>query len=390
MQIPQSAYKNPDIYMDNAASTRVSDGVLAEMTPYFQDCFANASSVGVKATLAQQAIQHAREVTAEFINAKPNEIYFTSGGTESDNWVFKAVALAYAHRGRHIITTAIEHHAVLASCEFLKQFGFEVTLIQPDCHGLIAPEKIRKALRRDTILISVMCANNEIGTLQPINEIGSIAREHGVLFHSDAVQAFGHMAIDVEESDIDLLSASGHKFNGPKGIGIMYMRKNSGLGAFMHGGSQEMGLRAGTLNTPAIIGLGKAVEEARTNLKERSDYIKMLRDELIRGILTSIPDSHLTGHPTLRADGNASFVFGGINGHSLVILLAHKFNISASSGSACTSNSEGISHVLAAIGLKPQEATGALRLSLSHENTLDEVHVVIRAVRDTVELLRTR
>ena len=325
---------------------------------------------------------------ADFLNAKPGEIYFTGGGSESDNWAIKAGALALREKGRHIITTGIEHHAVLHTCEFLEKNGFEVTYLDVDDNGMVRPEDLQKAIRKDTILISVMFANNEIGTIEPIEEIGRIAHENGILFHTDAVQAYGHVPIDVERLHIDMLSASGHKINGPKGVGIMYLRESVKLGPLIHGGAQERGRRAGTHNTPGIVGFGKATELAKAKLSQRSQKERELRDYLITRVLKEIPYTRLNGHPTKRLTNNVNFSFRFIEGESLLIMMDQK-GICASSGSACTSGSLDPSHVLLAIGLPHEIAHGSLRLTLSDANTRDEIDYVVEQLKSIVDRLRS-
>ena len=376
------------IYLDNAATTRVKDEVYDAILPYFKEYYGNPSSIYRFAGEGKKAIDAAREKVAGFINAKPEEIYFTGGGSESDNWALKAVALAKKDKGRHIITSAIEHHAIHHTCDYLKKLGFDITYVGVDEDGVIKLDELKAAIREDTILISVMYANNEIGTIQPIKEIGEIAHKHNIIFHTDAVQAYGHELIDVEAENIDLLSASGHKINAPKGVGFLYIRNSVKIGAFIHGGAQERGRRAGTYNTPGIVGLGKATELAKANLERRHSYESELRDYLIERVLKEIPYTRLNGHREKRLSNNANFSFRFIEGESLLILLDQK-NIAASSGSACTSGSLDPSHVLLAIGLPHEIAHGSLRLTLSDENTKEEIDYVVDELKKIVERLRS-
>lgn len=376
------------IYLDNAATTRVKEEVYEAMQPYWKEWYGNASGIYRFAGKSKKAIEDARETVAEFLGAKPEEIYFTGSGTESDNWALKAVAFAGKEKGKHIITSKIEHHAVLHSCEYLEKLGYEISYIDVDEDGVVKIDELKAAIREDTILISIMFANNEIGTIQPIGEIGAIAHEHGVLFHTDAVQAYGHEHIDVNQLNIDILSASGHKMNGPKGVGILYLRSLVKIGAFMHGGAQEGGRRAGTYNTPGIVGFGKATEIAGREMDKRHLYESGLRDYLIEKVLSEIPYTRLNGHKTNRLSGNANFSFRFIEGESLLLLLDQK-GIAASSGSACTSGSLDPSHVLLAIGLPHEIAHGSLRLTLSDETTKDEIDYVVDELKQIVERLRS-
>ncbi len=364
------------IYLDNAATTRVYPEVVEAMLPYFTEHYGNPSSIYSFAGEAKRAVAKARDVMADLLNASPEEIYFTGGGTESNNWALKATAEAYASKGRHIITTKIEHYAILHTCEYLEKQGFEVTYLDVDEYGIVKLSELRAAIRPDTILVSVMAANNEIGTIQPIAEIGQITREHGVLFHTDAVQAFGHIKIDVDKMNIDMLSASGHKINGPKGIGLMYIRKGVKIRSFIHGGAQERSRRAGTHNVPGIVGFAKAAEMAKVSLNERAAYVTKLRDYLIDRVLTEIPYSRLNGARKMRLPNNANFCFEYIEGESMLILLDQN-GICASSGSACTSGALEPSHVLLAIGLPHEIAHGSLRLTLSAKNTKEEIDFAV-------------
>lgn len=376
------------IYLDNAATTQTNPEVYEAMKPYFDEYYGNASSIYRFAGKATKAIDDARETVANFIGAKSKEIYFTSGGSESDNWALKATAFAKKDKGKHIITTKIEHHAILHTCDYLEKLGFEITYINVDENGVVKIDELKEAIREDTILISVIFANNEIGTIEPIKEIGQIAHEKGIIFHTDAVQAFGHVPINVDELNIDILSASGHKFNGPKGVGIMYLRESVKIGSFIHGGSQERGKRAGTHNTPGIIGFAKATEIASENMIEKSEYEKKLRDYLINRVLTEIPYTKLNGHPENRLTNNTNFSFRFIEGESLLIMLDQK-GICGSSGSACTSGSLDPSHVLLAIGLPHEIAHGSLRLTLSDSNTKEEIDKVVDDLKQIVERLRS-
>lgn len=379
--------ENRRIYLDNAATTRVREEVLQEMLPYFRDNYANPSAIYTFAGEAKKAVGRAREQAAALIGAKPNEIYFTAGGSESDNWAIRAVAEGLSDKGRHIITSRIEHHAVLHTCEYLERQGYEVTYLDVDSEGKVAPETLQRAIRPDTILVSVMAANNEIGTIEPIAELGRIAHEKGVLFHTDAVQAYGHIPINVEEMQIDLLSASGHKLNGPKGVGLLYCRENLRLAPLIHGGAQERGRRAGTLNVPGIVGLGKAATLAGETMQERTERETGLRDYLIDRVLAEIPYTRLNGHRQDRLSNNASFCFRFIEGESLLILLDQR-GICGSSGSACTSGALDPSHVLLAIGLPHEIAHGSLRLTLSEETTQEELSFVVETLKEIVGRLR--
>ncbi len=376
------------IYLDNAATTQVYPEVFEEMKPYFTEYYGNPSSVYQFAQESKNKVERAREEIAEMLNAKPEEIYFTGGGSESDNWALVATAETYAKKGKHIITSKIEHHAILHTCEYLESRGYEVTYLDVDENGLIDLEQLKKSIREDTILISIMSANNEIGTIQPIAEIGKIAKEHEIFFHTDAVQAFGHIPIDVEEMQIDMLSASGHKIHGPKGIGFLYIRKNVRIGAFIHGGSQERGKRAGTHNVPGIVGLAVAAKIAKENLESNIEYETKLRDYAISRIENEIPFAVLSGHRTKRLPNNIHFCFRFIEGESMLILL-DQAGICGSSGSACTSGSLDPSHVLLAIGRPHEIAHGSLRLTLSEKNTKEEIDKVVDELKKIIERLRS-
>lgn len=375
------------IYMDNAATTKMSEAAFEKMKPYFMEQYGNPSSVYQFASAARAAVDDAREIIAGILGAQNNEIYFTAGGSESDNWAIKGVAQSLKDKGKHIITSAIEHHAVLHTCEFLEKQGYEVTYLPVDENGKISTEELEKAIRPDTILISIMFANNEIGTIQNIREIGRIARTHGVLFHTDAVQAFGHVPIHVDEYNIDLLSASGHKFHGPKGVGFLYVRNKVRLTGLIHGGSQERGRRAGTTNVTGIVGMGEAAREAVDSMEERTEKILKLREHLIERIMNEIPYVKLNGSRTERLANNINVSFRFIEGESLLILLDQN-GICASSGSACTSGSLDPSHVLLAVGLPHEIAHGSLRLTLSEDNSMEEADFVVDTLKKIVERLR--
>ena len=375
------------IYLDNAATTKTAPEVVDAMLPYFSEYYGNASTIYSLGAESKKAMDHARQTIADSLGAKPEEIYFTAGGSESDNWALKATAEAYASKGKHIITTKIEHHAILHTCEYLEKRGFEITYLNVDRDGLISLDELKAAIRPDTILISVMFANNEIGTIEPIAEIGEIAKEHGVLFHTDAVQAYAQVPINVDEMHIDMLSASGHKLNGPKGIGFLYIRKGVKIRSFVHGGAQERSRRAGTENIPGIVGLGAAVERAMRIMDSKTQREIELRDYLIGRLENEIPHCWLNGHRTKRLPNNINFSFLFIEGESMLIMLDMK-GICASSGSACTSGSLDPSHVLLAIGLKHEEAHGSLRLTLSEESTKEEMDIVAEEVKKIVQRLR--
>ena len=375
------------IYLDNAATTKTAPEVVDAMLPYFSEYYGNASTIYSLGAESKKAMDHARQTIADSLGAKPEEIYFTAGGSESDNWALKATAEAYASKGKHIITTKIEHHAILHTCEYLEKRGFEITYLNVDRDGLISLDELKAAIRPDTILISVMFANNEIGTIEPIAEIGEIAKEHGVLFHTDAVQAYAQVPINVDEMHIDMLSASGHKLNGPKGIGFLYIRKGVKIRSFVHGGAQERSRRAGPENIPGIVGLGAAVERAMRIMDTKTRKEIELRDYLIGRLENEIPHCWLNGHRTKRLPNNINFSFLFIEGESMLIMLDMK-GICASSGSACTSGSLDPSHVLLAIGLKHEEAHGSLRLTLSEESTKEEMDIVAEEVKKIVQRLR--
>ncbi len=375
------------IYLDNAATTKTAPEVVEAMLPYFTEKFGNPSSVYSFAAGNKEVISGQRDAIAEVLGAKGNEIYFTAGGSESDNWALKATAEAYADKGNHIITTKIEHHAILHTAEYLEKRGFEVTYLDVDEDGRISLDELKRAIRPATILISVMYANNEIGTIQPVREIGEIAHENGILFHTDAVQAFGQVPINVDECHIDMLSASGHKLNGPKGIGFLYIRKGVKIRSFVHGGAQERKRRAGTENVPGIVGLGTAVKRAAATMKERAEQERALRDYMIGRVMEEIPYCRLNGHKTERLPNNVNFSFRFVEGESLLIMLDGK-GICASSGSACTSGSLDPSHVLLAIGLPHEIAHGSLRLTLGEETTKEEIDYVVDSLKEIVASLR--
>ncbi len=375
------------IYLDNAATTRTSPKVVEEMLPFFSEYYGNPSSVYEFSNASKKAVAKARQVIADSLGAKPQEIYFTAGGSESDNWAIKAAAEAYQEKGRHIITSKIEHHAVLHTCQYLESRGFSVTYLDVDEQGVVKLEELKKAIRPDTILISIMFANNEIGTIQPVKEIAEIAREHGILFHTDAVQAYGHVPINVDAFGIDMLSASGHKINGPKGIGFLYIRTGVKIRSFVHGGAQERKRRAGTENVPGIAGLGKAAELAVNTMEERMKKETELRDYLMDRVMAEVPYTRVNGHRKNRLPNNCNFAFQFIEGESLLIML-DMAGICGSSGSACTSGSLDPSHVLLAIGLPHEIAHGSLRLTLSEENTKEEMDYVVGEIKRIVERLR--
>ncbi len=377
----------PIIYLDHAATTATRPEVVEAMLPYFTEKYGNASSVYGLGAESKKALDQARATVAGALWARPEEIYFTAGGSEADNWALKATAEAYGKGGGHIITTKIEHHAILHTCEYLEKRGVAVTYLDVDERGLVSPEAVRKAIRPDTILISVMYANNEIGTLEPIEEIGAIAKEKGILLHTDAVQAFAHLDISVDRCHIDMLSASAHKFGGPKGVGFLYIRRGVKIRSFIHGGAQERKRRAGTENVPGIVGLGKAVELAMAEREATVERVTGLRDYLIDRVLQEIPFTRLNGDRKRRLPGNANFSFQFIEGESLLIMLDME-GICGSSGSACTTGSLDPSHVLMAIGLPHEIAHGSLRLTLGEENTREQMDYVVECLKKIVARLR--
>ena len=376
------------IYLDNAATTRLSESAFEAMRPYMLEQFANPAGTYSFAGGAANAVEEARKQLAAVIGAKASEIFFTSGGTESDNWALKGVMQANAAKGKHLITSAIEHHAILHSAEALKKQGYDVTILPVNGDGVVDLEALEKAIRPDTVLISVMAANNEIGTLEPLEKIGEIAHAHGVLFHTDAVQAFCHVPLDVERMHIDLLSASGHKFHGPKGVGLLYIRKGVKIAPFMDGGAQEKKRRAGTTNVPGIVGMAAAAAEATAHMDEIAKKEIAVRDHLIARIEKEIPHAKLNGHRTVRLPGNVNFCFRFIEGESMLMLLDDS-GVCASSGSACTSGSLDPSHVLLAIGLPHEIAHGSLRLTLSEETTIADADFVVDTLKGIIERLRS-
>lgn len=379
--------KQQFIYLDNAATTKTRPEVVEAMVPYFSELYGNPSSVYDFSTPCKKAIAASRETIANALGAKSNEIYFTAGGTEADNWAIKATADVYRSKGNHIITSKIEHHAVLHTCEYLEAQGFEVTYLDVDENGVVKLEELKKAIRPTTILISIMFANNEIGTIEPVKEIGQIAHDNNILFHTDAVQAFAHVPINVDECHIDMLSASAHKLNGPKGIGFLYIRTGVKIRSFVHGGAQERKRRGGTENVPGIVGLGKAVEIAVATMEERTKKEKALRDYLMEKVMKEIPYTRINGHRTQRLSNNVNFAFQFIEGESLLIML-DMAGICGSSGSACTSGSLDPSHVLLSIGLPHEIAHGSLRLTLNDENTFEEMDYVVENLKEIVTKLR--
>lgn len=375
------------VYMDYSATTYTKKEVLDEMLPYFTEKFGNPSSIYTFGRRSKSSVEEAREKVAKAIGAKSDEIYFTAGGSEADNWALKGIVFANRNKGNHIITTKIEHHALLHTCEYLQKQGFEVTYLDVDENGMISLEDLEKAITDKTVLISIMFANNEIGTIQPIEEIGRIAHEHGIVFHTDAVQAIGNVEIDVKKMNIDLLSLSGHKFYGPKGIGALYIRKGIKIDNLIHGGGQERKRRAGTENLPGIVGLGKAIELATLDIEGHSKKITALRDKLLKGIMDKIPYTKLNGHPEKRLPGNINVSFHFIEGESLLLMLDQK-GVCGSTGSACSSGSLDPSHVLLAIGLPHEIAHGSLRLSLGDSNTDEDVDYVLDVLPNIVQRLR--
>lgn len=376
------------VYMDHAATTFTKPEVAESMLPFLRENFGTPSSLYSIGREGKEAIETAREQLAKALGAKPGEIYFTSGGTESDNWAVKGTAFSKRKKGKHIITTPIEHHAVLYSYEYLESQGFDVAYLPVDRYGLVDPAEVEAAIREDTVLISVMYANNEIGTIEPIQEIGEIAKEHDVLFHTDAVQIIGTVPLDMKQKhkDVDMLSLSSHKFYGPKGIGVLYLREGTEIDNYMHGGGQERGKRAGTENVAGIVGMGKAIELATSNIEKHNDKIRKMRDRLLSGVL-EIPSCRLNGHPEKRLPGNLNFSFEYIEGESLLLML-DQMGVCSSTGSACTSGSLGTSHVLKAIGLPPEIAQGSLRLTLGDANSEEDIDYVLNVLSETVGKLR--
>ncbi len=375
------------IYLDNAATTKVAPEVFEVMKEYFVEEYGNPAAVYTYAEGARKAVGKARSQMEKLVGAGKDEIYFTSGGTESDNWAIKGVAESYGHKGKHIITSVIEHHGVLHTCKYLEERGFEVTYVGVDDKGMIRMDELERAIREDTILISIMMANNEIGTIQPVEEIGRLARQRGVLFHTDAVQACGHIPIDVDKMNIDLLSGSGHKFHGPKGVGFLYVRKGVKIKPLMHGGAQENKKRAGTHNVSGIAGMGAAAELAMCRMEDSVRKQTELREYLVGRVISEIPHCRLNGHPSRRLPGNAHFCFRFIEGEAMLMML-DSAGICASSGSACTSGSLDPSHVLLAIGLPHEIAHGSLRLSMSEETTKEELDYVVDRLKEIIMRLR--
>ena len=376
------------IYADNAATTKVAPEVVDAMLPYFTETYGNPSSIYNEGRTARVAVEKAREQVANAIGASPKEIYFTGSGSEADNWALRSTARALSKKGNHIITSAVEHHAVLHTCQDLEKQGFEVTYLPVDKYGMVSPDDVKAAIKDTTIMISIMFSNNEIGTIMPIAEIGKIAKEAGVVFHTDAVQAVGNVEIDVKAMNIDMLSLTAHKFHGPKGCGALYVRQGVKLMSFITGGAQERMRRAGTENVPGIVGLGKAIELATANIKEKQEKLIALRDRYIKKVLETVPYSRLNGHPTERLAGNANISFEYIEGEGLLLSLDMK-GIAASSGSACTSGSLDPSHVLLAIGLKHEQAHGSLRTSFGEDTTVEDIDYMVDAIAEIVARLRS-
>jgi cysteine desulfurase len=376
-----------NVYFDNSATTKISKEVLDEMMPYLTEKYGNPSSIYSLGREAKDAIDLSRERISKSLNCNFNEIYFTNSGTESDNWAIKGVAFANRDKGNHIITSSIEHHAVLDSCKYLEKHGFEITYLPVQKNGIVNINELKKAIRKDTILISIMYANNEIGSIQPIEEIGDIAKEKNIYFHTDAVQAVGNIDIDLEKLNIDLLTFSGHKINGPKGIGVLYIKQGTKIDNLLHGGGQERGKRASTENVAGIVGLGKAVELSTEDIQKKAEYLKTLRELCIEGIMNKIPDTILNGDPVKKLPGNVNVCFKYIEGESILLML-DQLGIAASSGSACTSGSLEPSHVLLSIGLPHEIAHGSLRLSFSKDNTKEEVEYLLEVLPGIIERLR--
>ena len=382
-----SKYKERAVYLDNAATTRVSDEVKAAMEPYLKENFGNASTIYGYGETAKEALRNARETIAETLEAKPSEIFFTSGGSESDNWAVKCIAGEYKHKGTHIITSKIEHHAILNSCAYLEQLGYEVTYLDVDEYGLVSPEAVFNAIRDDTTLITIMFGNNEIGTIEPILPIGRIAREKGVLFHTDAVQAYAQIPISVHCYPVDLLSASAHKFHGPKGTGFLYIREGVKIPSFIHGGAQESGKRAGTENIPGIVGMAKAAEIAARGMRRRIQRETMLRNYLLEKVTHEISGVRINGHRTRRLPGNANFSIRGVDGASLLILLDED-GICASGGSACNTGESRISHVIRELKVSEEYAAGTIRMTLSGDTTRADIDAAVASLKQNVARLR--
>ncbi len=378
---------NQQIYLDNAATTRMADAVRVEMEPYLGENFGNASTSYGVGQVSKEAMEKSRDIIAGTLQANKEEIFFTSGGSESDNWAIKGIAGALKNVGHHIITSSIEHHAVLNSCEYLERLGYEVTYLKPDAYGIVSPEAVQAAIRPDTTLISIMFANNEVGTIEPIAQIGRVAREHHILFHTDAVQAYAQVPLSMATLPVDLLSASSHKFHGPKGVGFLYVRDGVNMPSFIHGGGQEKGKRAGTENIAGIVGMGKAAELAHENMRRRIRWEIQLRNYLIERVLHEIPDSRLNGHRSMRLPGNANFSFKGVEGGALLILLEED-GICASGGSACNTGESRISYVIEELGVPMEYAPGTIRFSMCGDTTKAEVDVAIASLKKNVAKLK--
>ena len=378
---------NQQIYLDNAATTRIADAVRVEMEPYLGENFGNASTSYGIGQVSKEAMEKSREIIAGTLQAKKEEIFFTSGGSESDNWAIKGIAGALKDIGHHIITSSIEHHAVLNSCEYLERLGYEVTYLKPDAYGMVSPETVQAAIRPDTTLISIMFANNEVGTIEPIAQIGRVAREHHIIFHTDAVQAYAQIPLSMATLPVDLLSASSHKFHGPKGVGFLYVRDGVNMPSFIHGGGQEKGKRAGTENIAGIVGVGKAAELAHENMRRRVKREIQLRNYLIERVLHEIPESRLNGHRTMRLPGNVNFSFKGVEGGALLILLEED-GICASGGSACNTGESRISYVIEELGVPMEYAPGTIRFSMCGDTTKAEVDAAIASLKKNVAKLK--
>ena len=379
----------PQIFLDNASTTRLRKEALDAMMPYLTESYGNPSSSHKMAKGPREAVKEARKKIADCLNASSSEIFFTSGGTESDNWALKSGAVSNPEKGRHVIVTAIEHHAIIESAKWMERNGFDVTFLPVDEFGLVDLKTLESAIREDTALVSVMTANNEIGTIEPIKEIGALCKEKGILFHTDAVQAFGHIHLDVKEMNIDMLSASGHKFGGPKGVGFLYVRKGIKLEPFMHGGAQENGERAGTTNVPGIVGMGVAAELSVAEIDEDTEYIQKLRDHCIQRISSEIEGARLNGHPTQRLPGNVNFSFSGIGAMACGIpMLMNGNGMCVSTGSACAASSTEPSHVIMAIGVPKEMGNSTIRVTISRENTVEEIDRAVDVIKESVARLR--
>lgn len=378
---------NQQIYLDNAATTRLAEEVKKEMEPFLSENYGNASTSYDLGQRSKQAMEAARQRIAKTLDAKETEIYFTSGGSESDNWAIKGIAGVRKGSGRHIITSAIEHHAVLNSCKYLERLGYTVTYLKPDAYGIISPETVAEAIRPDTILISIMFANNEVGTIEPIGRIGALARKHQILFHTDAVQAYAQIPLSVSKLPVDLLSVSAHKFHGPKGVGFLYVREGVNVPSFIHGGGQEAGKRAGTENVAGIVGMGKAAVIAHETMYAKAKRETSLRNYMIERVLHEIPDARLNGHRTMRLPGNVNFSFKGVEGAALLMLLEDD-GICASGGSACNTGEERISYVIEALGVADEYAPGTVRFSMSKDTTKAEIDRAVESLKKNVKKLR--